>query len=104
MSHSQKFLTCLLATKLYVQTDTNVISSITTPSTEFKMANVSMASKNASESAFDAFTFLSNPYLTSSPVRSPNNNIFNGAVDAVTRAPRKPTKSRHLSVPVENLN
>jgi hypothetical protein len=68
------------------------------------MANVSMASKNATELASDPFLFLSNPYLTSSPVSSPNNNIFNGAVDAVTRAPRKPIKSRHLSATVENLN
>jgi hypothetical protein len=71
---------------------------------EFKMANVSTPSKNASVSADDAFMIIAAPNLTSSPVSSPNNNIFNGVVVAVTRAPIKPIKSRHLSGVVENLN
>jgi len=104
MSHSQKFLTCLLATKLNAQIDIYVTTSITSPSMEFKLANLSMAFKNASSSAADALTILSIPYCTSSPVRSPNNHIFNGAVDEVTRDPIKPIKSSHLSAPVENLN
>jgi hypothetical protein len=93
-----------------------------------------MASKNSSEAAVDASagnTSASNAsagnasvvdttavdatvvnalphlpisYATSAPVSSPNNNIFNGAIDAVTRAPIIPMKSRNLSAPVENLN
>ena len=68
------------------------------------MANVRTASKNPSESTAEAFTTTPYPNDTSSSVRSPNNNIFNGAVDAVTSAPTKPIKSRNLSVAVENLN
>jgi hypothetical protein len=68
---------------------------------EFKPANVLMASKKLSAASGDVL-FI--PYFTSSPVRSPNNTIFNGAVDEVTRAPILPIKSSHLSVPVENLN
>jgi hypothetical protein len=62
-----------------------------------------MASVNASGSASDPLIAAA-PNFTSSPVRLPNKNMFNGAVDAVTRPPRKPIKRRHLSAPVENLN
>jgi hypothetical protein len=71
---------------------------------EFKPANVLMASLNLSSSARVLFICFNIPYSTSSPVRSPNNNIFNGAVDEVTRAPTVPIKSSHLSAHVENLN
>jgi hypothetical protein len=63
-----------------------------------------MATKNASASGVPVGDNTAAPYSTRAPVRSPNNNIFNGCVAAVTRAPRKPIKSRHLSPPVENLN
>lgn len=62
------------------------------------MANLSTAAKNPSGSE------ESNPNATNSPVSSPNNNKFNGCVEAVTSAPTKPIKSRNLSVHVVNLN
>lgn len=96
-------LTCLLATKLQVQTEKDVNASDINPSAILRTVNCWKASDITLPFGCN-IAWMSVPYDTIFPLRSPNNHTSSVVIAPVATAVRIARESRSLSQQDENRN